>query len=168
MSQVTRTWQQMFYVQVVHAASEFAGGGVWSLCEQQGCLKGQQAEIAVFKKHPNRDYRVLLAPFCLAQPHRSLKSAEWDFICLGKILRAFRGLTALAVKSVWSVFCWTQASCLALNVVSCFPPWSAKNNSELARSSNFKSVVRHKHVSLFYRDCLGRSLCFSYCLCKNN
>lgn len=112
------------------------------------------------------------APFCLAQPHGSLKSAEWNFICPGKdFLRAFQGLTTLAVKSGWSVFYWTQALCLAVNLWTgshAFQPWSAKNNSELAQSCNFKSVVGHKHVSLFYRDCLGRTLCFLYCLCKNN
>lgn len=112
------------------------------------------------------------APFCLAQPHRSLKSAAWYFICAGKdFLRPFQELTTLAVKSGQSVFYWTQASCLAVNPwmwSHASRPWCAKNNSELAQSCNFKSVVGHKRVSLFNRDCLGRSLCFLYCLCKNN
>lgn len=105
--------QQMFYLQVVRATSEFAGGEVWSLCEQHVCLQGRQADTAV-----TWIIKCCSAPFCLAQPHRSLKSAERYFICPGKyFLRPFQWLTTLAVKSGWSVFSWTQASRLAVNLM---------------------------------------------------
>lgn len=45
----------MFYMQVVHVASEVAGGEVWSLCEKQVCLKGNGREMtAISKKHTGK------------------------------------------------------------------------------------------------------------------
>lgn len=43
----------MFYMQVVHVASEVAGGEVWSLCEKQVCLKGewQRDDCYIQKAH---------------------------------------------------------------------------------------------------------------------